>query len=81
MIIYKLDHVLDFEQPPCKEELLCVLVVRVPSYRSKGPWYDSRIYHMFREVTDLELGAPSLVRIIEELLERKSNDCGLENRH
>jgi hypothetical protein len=46
-------------------------VVRVPSYRSRGLGFDSRRYHIFSEVVDLERGPLSLVRIIEELLERK----------
>jgi hypothetical protein len=31
-------------------DLLCGLVVRVPSYRSRGPGFDSRRYHIFWEV-------------------------------
>jgi hypothetical protein len=46
-------------------------VVRVPGYRSRGPRFDSRRYQIFREVMGLERGSLSLVRIIEELLERK----------
>jgi hypothetical protein len=45
-------------------------VVRVPVYRSRGPWFDSRRYQIFCEVVGLELGSLSLVRIIEELPER-----------
>jgi hypothetical protein len=51
-------------------DLLCGLVVRVPSYRSIGPGFDSRIYQIFW-VVGLERGPLNLVRIIEELLERK----------
>jgi hypothetical protein len=36
---------------------------------SRGPAFDSRSYQIFWEVVDLERGPPSLVRIIEELLE------------
>jgi hypothetical protein len=50
---------------------LCGLVVRVPGYRSRGAWFDSRLYHIFWEVVGLELGPLNLVMIIEELLERK----------
>jgi hypothetical protein len=50
---------------------LCGLVVRVHGYRSIGPRFDSRRYRIFSEVVGLELGPLSLVRIIEELLERK----------
>jgi hypothetical protein len=50
---------------------LCGLVVRVPGYRSRGSGFDSRRYQIFWEVVGLERGPPILVRIIEELLERK----------
>jgi hypothetical protein len=56
------------------------LVVRVPGYRSRGPRLDSRRYQIFWEVVGLERGPLSLVRIIEELHERKSSGFGLENR-
>jgi hypothetical protein len=46
-------------------------VVRLPGYRSRGPGFISRRYQIFREVVGLEWGPLSLVRIIEELLERK----------
>jgi hypothetical protein len=46
------------------------LVVRVPGYRSWGPGFDSRSYQIFWVVVGLERGPLSLVRIIEELLER-----------
>jgi hypothetical protein len=46
------------------------LVVRVPGYRSRGPGFDSRRYKIFWEVVGLELGPISLMRIIEELLDR-----------
>jgi hypothetical protein len=49
---------------------LCGLVVRVPGYRSTGPGFDSRRYQILWEVVGLERGPLSLVRIIEELLER-----------
>jgi hypothetical protein len=58
---------------------LCVLVVRVPGYRSRGPGFDSRRHQIFWEVVGLERGPFSLVRIIEELLEWKSSGSGLEN--
>jgi hypothetical protein len=50
-------------------------VVRVPGYRSRCPGFDSRPYQIFREVVDLEGGPLSLVRIIDELLERSSGSC------
>jgi hypothetical protein len=55
-------------------------VGRVPGYRSRAPGLDSRRYQNFREVMGLEHGPLSLVRIIEELLERKSSGSGQENR-
>jgi hypothetical protein len=58
---------------------LCVLVVRVPGYRSRGPGFDSRRYHIFWEVVGLERVPLSLVRITEELFEWKSNGFGQEN--
>jgi hypothetical protein len=48
---------------------LCGLVVRVSSYRSRGPGFDFRRYRIFWEVVGPERGPLSLVRIIEELLE------------
>jgi hypothetical protein len=48
---------------------ICGLVVRVPKYRSRGPWIDFRRYQIFSEVVGLERGPLSLGRIIEELLE------------
>jgi hypothetical protein len=57
---------------------LCGLVVRVPGYRSRGPRFDSRRYHIFWEIVDLERGPLSLVRIIEEILEWKSSGSGLK---
>jgi hypothetical protein len=50
---------------------LCCLVVRVPAYRSRGPGFGSRCYQIFWEVEGLERGPLSLVRITEELPERK----------
>jgi hypothetical protein len=58
----------------------CGLVVRVPGYRSRGPRFSSWRYQIFWEVVGLEWGPLSLVRITEELLERKSSGSGLENR-
>jgi hypothetical protein len=49
----------------------CSLVVRVPGYRSRCPVFNSRRYQIFWEVAGLERGPLSLVRITEELLERK----------
>jgi hypothetical protein len=50
---------------------ICGLVVRVPGCRSRGHGFDSRRYQIFWEVVGLERGPLSLVRIIEEILERK----------
>jgi hypothetical protein len=50
---------------------LCGLLFRVPGYKSRNPGFDSRLYQIFWDVVSLERGPLSLVRIIEELLERK----------
>jgi hypothetical protein len=60
-------------------DCLCDLVVRVLGYRSRGPGFDSRRYRIFYVVVCLEQGPLSLMRIIEELLERKSSGFGLGN--
>jgi len=49
----------------------CGLVVRVSGYRYRGPGFDHRRYQIFWVVVGLERGPLSLVRSIEELLERK----------
>jgi hypothetical protein len=59
---------------------LCGLMVRISGYRSRGLGVDSRRYQIFWEVVGLEQGPLNLVSTIEELLERKSNGCGLEIR-
>jgi hypothetical protein len=46
-------------------------VIRVPGYRSRGSGFDFRRYQIFWEVVGLERGPFSLVRITEELLEKK----------
>jgi hypothetical protein len=63
-----------------KIDRLCDLVVRVPSYRSRSPGFDSRRNQVFRKVVGLERGPLSLVSTIEELLGRKSSGSGLEIR-
>ena len=50
---------------------LCGLVVRVSGYRHRGLGFDSRRYQIFWVVVGLERGPFSLVRSIEELLEKK----------
>jgi hypothetical protein len=52
-------------------DCLCGLVVRVPDYRSRRPEFDSRCYQIFLKIVGMERGPVSLVRIIEELFERK----------
>jgi hypothetical protein len=64
-----------------RADRLCGLVVRVPSYRSRGSGFDSRRYQIFCGIVDLERGPLSLVRIIEELLEWKSSGSDLQNRN
>jgi hypothetical protein len=51
---------------------LCCLEISVPAYRSRGPGFDSRRFQILLVVMGLELGPFSLMRINEELLERKS---------
>jgi hypothetical protein len=60
---------------------LCGLEFRVPGYRSRDPWFHSRLSQIFGEVVGLEWGPLSLVRIIEKLLESKSSGSGIENRN
>jgi hypothetical protein len=57
---------------------LCGLVVRVPGYRSRGPWFDYRRYQIFWEM--VWNGVHSLVSTTEELLGRNSCGSGLERR-
>jgi hypothetical protein len=51
-------------------------MVKVPSYRSKDPGFDSRRYPIFLEVVGLGWDPLSIVRITEELLEWKSSGSG-----
>jgi hypothetical protein len=53
------------------EDRLCILVVRVPGCRPRGPGFDSRRYQIFCIAVGLERDPLSLVRISEELLERE----------
>jgi hypothetical protein len=46
-------------------------VVSVPDYRSKSRGFYFRLYKIFRAVVGLEWCPLSLVKIIEEILERK----------
>jgi hypothetical protein len=59
---------------------LCSLAVRAPGYRFRGPEFDSRRYQIFCQVARLERSPLSLVRVTEELLERKNSGFGLVNR-
>jgi hypothetical protein len=61
------------------EEEFCELVVRVPSYRSRGPRFHSQHYQIFWEVVGLEWGPLNLVSTTEELFGRKCSGSGLEN--
>jgi hypothetical protein len=53
------------------EDHLCGLVVRVPGCKPRGSWFYSRCYQICCIVMGLEWGPLSLVKINEELLERK----------
>jgi hypothetical protein len=59
-----------------RKDRRCVLVVRVPGYRSRGSEFDFRRYQIFWEIVGLERGPLGLVRITEELLEWKSSGSG-----
>jgi hypothetical protein len=50
---------------------LCGLVVRFPGYKPRGPGFDFRRHQIFFVTVILERGPLSLVKINEELLERK----------
>jgi hypothetical protein len=54
------------------------VAVRVPGYRLRGPGFDSERYQIFWEVAGLEQIPLDLVRITEELVERKSRGPGLD---
>jgi hypothetical protein len=56
-----------------KYDCLCGIVVRVPGYRSRGPGSIPGTNNFS------ERGPLSFVSTIEELFERKSSGCGLEN--
>jgi hypothetical protein len=63
----------------CHGDRLCGLVTRVPGCRPRGSGFDSRRYNIFWIALGVEQGPLSLVRITEELLERKSSCSSLEN--
>jgi hypothetical protein len=64
--------------PSCDH--LCGLVVRVSSYRSRGPRFDSWRYQISWEVVGLERGPLSLVRITVDFLNGTVAAPGLESR-
>jgi hypothetical protein len=55
----------------CVEDRLFGLVVRVPGCRQRSPGFDSQRCQIFWIAVGLEQDPLSLVRINEELLERK----------
>jgi hypothetical protein len=55
-------------------------MVRISDYRSRGRGSDFRRRRIFGEVAGLEPGQFSLVRIIEELLGRKSSGSSVKTR-
>lgn len=63
-----------------KEEHLCGIVVRVPDHRPVDLGFYSRWYQTLGEVVGLERDALRLLRITEEIIERKCSGSGLENR-
>jgi hypothetical protein len=50
---------------------LCGLVVRFPGLKHRGPGFDSQRYKIFCIAVGLQWGPLNIVRINEELLERK----------
>jgi hypothetical protein len=50
------------------------MVVTVPGCKSRGPGFDSQRYQIFCVAVGLERGSLGLVRINEELLDRKVAD-------
>jgi hypothetical protein len=71
-------HSRKWRQNVPSEYHLCGLVVRV-LVTDPDVGFDSRRYQIFLEAVGLERGPLSLVRLTEELLERKSSSSGLEN--
>jgi hypothetical protein len=63
-----------------EEDRLCGLAVRVPSYRSGGPGFDSLALQEGEKVLGLERGPLILVSTTEELLGRNSSGPSLESR-
>jgi hypothetical protein len=61
------------------EDHLCDLLVRVHSYRSRGPGFDSQCYQTFWEAVGPERRPLSLRTITKELLGSKSSGSGIEN--
>jgi hypothetical protein len=58
---------------------LCGLVVKSSWLQIQKSGFDSRRYHIFREVVGLERGPLSLVSTTEELLEGQSSCSRVEN--
>jgi hypothetical protein len=46
-------------------------VVRIPDYSYRGPGFNSRRFQIFWQAVGLDRGPLSLLKITEELLERK----------
>jgi hypothetical protein len=68
-----------FCQACASANLLFRPVVRVPDCRLSGPGFEYRRYQISL-AESLERGPFSLVRILEELLQRRISGSGLENR-
>jgi hypothetical protein len=60
-------------------DCLCVLVVRVPGYRSRGLGFDSLALPK-KKVVGLGQGPLSLLSTTEEILGRNSSSSGLESQ-
>jgi hypothetical protein len=62
---------LDFGDFSHRGDRLCGLMVRVPGCKPRGPGVDFRRYQILCVAVGFERGPLSLMRINEELIERK----------
>jgi hypothetical protein len=69
-----------FTKLPKKQDHSCGLVVRVPSYRPRGPGFHSQALPDFLRSNGCGTGPFSLMRITDEIPEWKSSGSSLENR-
>jgi hypothetical protein len=74
--------ILDMLYSQCKsiKDRLCAVMAWVTGYRSRGPGYDSRRYHIIWDIVGQERAALSFVSTTEEVFGRNSSGSGLEIR-